>query len=43
MNDDGPMTAEQAETLKSLAEAAYELDALKPSLTCTEADIASRC
>ena len=38
MTDDGPMTAEQAETLKRLAEAAYELDAFKPNLTRTEAD-----
>jgi hypothetical protein len=27
------MTAEQAATLKRLAEAAYELDAFKPNLT----------
>jgi hypothetical protein len=33
------MTAEQAATLKSLAHAAYELDAVKPNLTRTEADI----
>ena len=36
---DGPMTAAQAATLKRLAQAAYELDAFKPNLTCTEADI----
>jgi hypothetical protein len=29
MTDDQPMTAEQAATLKRLAEAAYELDAFK--------------
>ena len=39
MTADGPMTAEQAATLKSLAHAAYELDAFKPKLTRTEADI----
>ena len=33
------MTAEQAATLKRLAEAAYELDAFKPRLTRTEAEI----
>ncbi len=32
------MTAEQAATLKGLAEAAYELDAFKPKLTRAEAD-----
>jgi hypothetical protein len=32
------MTAEQAATLKGLAEAAYELDAFKPTLTRAEAD-----
>jgi Protein of unknown function (DUF3072) len=32
------MTAEQAATLKRLAEAAYELDAFKPNLTRAEAD-----
>ncbi len=32
------MTAEQAATLKGLAEAAYELDAFKPNLTRAEAD-----
>ena len=35
----GPMTAEQAATLKRLAEAAYELDAFKPNLTRAEADV----
>jgi len=34
-----PMTAEQAATLKRLAEAAYELDAFKPNLTRAEADV----
>ena len=34
-----PMTAEQAETLKRLAEAAYEPDAFKPNLTRDEADV----
>ena len=34
-----PMTAEQAATLKRLAEAGYELDALKPNLTREEADL----
>jgi Protein of unknown function (DUF3072) len=33
-----PMTAEQAETLKRVAKAAYELDAFKPNLTRAEAD-----
>ena len=33
------MTAEQAATLKQLAEAAYELDAFKPNLTHDEADL----
>ena len=33
-----PMTAEQAATLKRLAEAAYELDAFKPKLTRAEAE-----
>ena len=36
---DPPMTAEQAVTLKRLAEAAYELDAFKPNLTRAEADV----
>ena len=39
MTDNQPMTAEQAETLKQLAEAAYELDAFKPNLTRAEADL----
>jgi hypothetical protein len=34
-----PMTAEQAATLKRLAEAAYELDAFKLNLTRDEADL----
>ena len=38
MTDDGPMTAEQAATLKRLAKEAYELDAYKPNLTRAEAD-----
>jgi hypothetical protein len=38
MTADQPMTAEQAATLKRLAEAAYELDAFKPNLTRAEAD-----
>jgi len=33
------MTAEQAATLKRLAEDAYELDAFKPNLTRGEADL----
>ena len=33
------MTAEQAVTLKRLAEAAYELDAFKPNLARAEADV----
>ena len=32
------MTAEQAATLRGLAEAAYELDAFKPKLSRAEAD-----
>jgi len=39
MTDSGPMTAEQAATLKRLAQEAYELDAFKPNLTRAEADI----
>jgi hypothetical protein len=39
MTADALMTAAQAATLKELAQAAYELDAFKPNLTCTEADI----
>jgi hypothetical protein len=34
-----PMTAEQAATLKRLAEAAYELEAFKPNLTRAEVDV----
>jgi hypothetical protein len=34
-----PMTAEQAATLRRLAEAAYERDAFKPNLTRGEADL----
>jgi len=34
-----PMTAEQAVTLKRLAEAAYELGAFQPNLTRAEADV----
>jgi hypothetical protein len=34
-----PMTAEQAATLKRLAQAAYELEAFQPNLTLTEADL----
>jgi hypothetical protein len=33
------MTAAQAEALKKLAEAAYELDAFKPNLTRAEAEL----
>ena len=39
MTADELMTAAQAATLKKLAEAAYELDAFKPNLTRTEAEI----
>jgi hypothetical protein len=39
MTADGLMTAAQAATLKRLTQAAYELDAFKPNLTHTEADI----
>ena len=39
MTADELMTAAPAATLKELAEAAYELDAFKPNLTRTEADI----
>jgi hypothetical protein len=39
MPADEPMTAAQAATLKRLTQAAYELDAFKPNLTRTEADI----
>ena len=33
------MTAEQAATLKRLAQAAYELEAFQPNLTPPEADL----
>ena len=36
---DQPMTAEQAATLKRLAEAAYALEAFQPNLTRAEADL----
>ena len=39
MTANQPMTAEQAATLKRLAEATYELDAFKPNLTRAEADL----
>jgi DUF3072 family protein len=39
MTADQPITAEQAATLKRLAEAAYELDAFQPNLTRAEADL----
>ena len=39
MTDNQRMTAEQAATLKQLAEAAYELGAFKPNVTRAEADI----
>ena len=38
MTDIPLMTADQAATLKGLAEQAYELDAFKPNLTRAEAD-----
>ena len=38
LDDSRPMTAEQAASLKRLAEAAYELDAFKSNLTRAEAD-----
>jgi hypothetical protein len=38
-DDNRPMTAEQAATLKRSAQAAYELDAFKPNLTRAEADL----
>ena len=38
MSDTESMTAEQAVTLRRLAEAAYELDAFKPNITRAEAD-----
>ena len=34
-----PMTAEQAATLKRLAQAAYQLEAFQPNLTRAEADL----
>jgi hypothetical protein len=39
MTADGLITGSQAATLKRLAQDAYELDAFKPNLTRTEADI----
>jgi hypothetical protein len=39
LDDVRPMTPGQAQTLKQLAEAAYERDAFKPKLTRTEADL----
>jgi hypothetical protein len=39
LDDLQPMTVEQAATLERLAQAAYELDAFKPNLTRTEADL----
>ena len=39
MTADRPMTAEQAATLKRLAEAAYELEAFQPNLTRAEANL----
>jgi Protein of unknown function (DUF3072) len=39
MTTDRPMTAEQAATLKRLAEAAYEPEAFQPNLTRAEADL----
>ena len=38
MTAEMPMTAAQEATLKTLAQAAYELDAFKPNLTRSEAD-----
>ena len=38
-DDNQPMTAQQAVTLKQLAKAAYELEAFKPNLTRAEADL----
>ena len=38
-SDNRPMTAEQAATLKRLAQAAYELDAFKTNLKRSEADL----
>jgi len=39
MTANRPMTAEQAATLKRLAEAAYEREAFQPNLTRAEADL----
>jgi len=39
LSADQPMTAEQAATLKRLAEAAYELETFQPNLTRAEADL----
>ena len=39
LSADQPMTAEQAATLKKLAEAAYELEAFQPNLTRAEVDL----
>jgi DUF3072 family protein len=39
MTADRPMTAQQAATLKQLAEAAYDLEAFQPNLTRAEADL----
>jgi Protein of unknown function (DUF3072) len=39
MTANQPMTAEQAATLRRLAEDAYELDAFRPNLTRAEADV----
>jgi hypothetical protein len=39
LDDNQPMTAQQAATLKQLAKAAYELEAFKPNLTRAEADL----
>jgi hypothetical protein len=39
LDDDQPMTAQQAATLKQLAKATYELEAFKPNLTRAEADL----
>jgi hypothetical protein len=38
LDDNRPITAERAATLKRLANAAYELDAFKPNLSRAEAD-----
>jgi len=39
MTDNQRMTAEQAATLRRLAEIAFELDAFKPNLTRAEAEL----